>query len=58
MEGPSFKVTFFLLSNFSCRFQIEISIVGLGSWPVRGPSFKVTFFLLSFFSGASRLRFR
>ena len=50
MRGPSFKVTFFLLSNFSWRFQIEISIVGLGSWPVRGPSFKVTFFLLSNFS--------
>ena len=54
MRGPSFKVSFFLLSIFYWRLQIEILIVGLGSWPVRGPSFKVTFVLLSIFFLAIR----
>ena len=60
MRGPSFKVTVFTTIHFfsgNWRFQIEILIVALGSWPVRGPCFKATVCLLFVFLGDSRFTF-
>ena len=49
-EKPKFEGSIFSTIIFFWRFQIEISIVALGRWPVRGPCFKATVFQLSIFS--------
>ena len=46
MRGPSFKVICFSTIIFSWRFQIEILLVALGTWPVRDPRFVDTFVLV------------